>query len=177
MKLHGVLGVLLGLVLWTSASAAPITYQFDIHWTGGALAGTSDRGQVIIDNANCAGPCDGEFRPGDLASTLLGLTVEVAGQVFTALHDGEYPLFPVATFAAGTLVDLDFWASLGGFDLVLGMGLATHFRPEDSAGPDRSFGLITFLNRVPEPGTLALLSGALLAGTFVRRRNGRDRAA
>ena len=169
MRLHRALGGLLGLLLWTSATAAPLTYEFHLNWSAGPLAGTIDVGHLVIDGDDCAGSCSGVFSPGDAAATLLDLSIEVGGLLYTAIDDGLFPVFPQVTLSAGHLVNIDFEALVGGMQLVLFEGLATHFPPGFPSGPDRSFGFVSF---VPEPGTALLVASALLLVPALRRRSG-----
>ena len=175
MRLHRFVGGLVCAMLWASASAAPITFAFEVAWSAGPLAGTSNIGLVTVDGSDCPGGiCTGVFTPDNAANTLLNFGIQVDGRSFAAGDDGLFPAFPEVTFSGfGDITDINYDALVNGMNLVLFGGVATYFPPAFPGGPDRSFGFVTVIGQVGEPATAALLAGALLLAPWLRRRAAR----
>jgi hypothetical protein len=171
MRLHRIAAGLLCALLWTSAAAAPITFEFVVEWAAGPLEGSTDRGIVSADGDDCpGGVCTGVFSPADPAGTLLELTIEVDGRVYDIAADLGFPTFPQVTFSGlGAITNIDYEGLVSERQLVLSGGVATYFPPSFPGGPDRSFG---FFRQVSEPGSLALLGSALFLAPWLRRRVG-----
>lgn len=99
--------VILGIATIVTApvQASPVTYDFTVDVTQGALAGQSYSGTFSYDD---------EVLKGTGSETIgvnQGLTVcmNYFGQNYTEVNDRDYPNFPTIVFENGEIQYLDFW--------------------------------------------------------------------
>ena len=170
MKLLRIAGAVLGLLvapLAGVANAAPLFYHFNVDFASGPLSGKVFPGLISVDGNDCPGNvCSGVFSPNDVAHTLLGLDVNVNGIAFLASSDTGFPSFPHVSFASGALSFIDYDGVVNGNELQLfgafpppgntSPGPIALFIPVSGAS---SQGIVA----APEPGTMSLLIGALVA--------------
>ncbi len=85
--------------------AAPVSYDFTVKVTQGALAGQSFRGAFTYDDAS--------LRKTDIEElgVAQGLTVcmNYLGRTYTATDDSNYPAWPKLILEDGNIKQLDFW--------------------------------------------------------------------
>jgi hypothetical protein len=170
MKLLRIAGAVLGLLvapLAGVANAAPLFYHFSVGFASGPLSGNAAQGLITVDGNDCPGNvCNGQFSPNDVAHTLLGLDVNVNGIAFMASSDTGFPSFPHVSFASGRLSAIDYDGVVNGNELQL----FGSFPPPGNTSPGpialfipvsgpSSQGVVA----APEPGTVSLFAGALVA--------------
>jgi hypothetical protein len=152
--------------------AAPLFYDFFVHFTTGPLAGQTFTGDIAVDGNDCPGNiCTGTFAPNDPARTLLSLDITVASVSFTASDDSGFDTFPRAGFdASGQFNFLDYDGLVGGNELAVFGNLRNGTA---AAAFDPATGLTSLgtAAAAPEPGTVSLLGGALLAALALARRH------
>jgi hypothetical protein len=171
MKLLRIVGAVLGLLVAAfagAAHAAPIFYRFNVDFTSGPLSGKVFPGLITVDGNDCPGNvCSGLFSPSDVSHTLLGLDVNVNGIAFLASSDTGFPAFPHITFASGRLSAIDYDGLVNGNELQL----FGSFPPPGNTSPApialfipaAGFGSSQGIVAAPEPGTMTLFAGALVA--------------
>ena len=178
MKLLRIAGAVLGLLvapLAGVANAAPIFYNFSVNFASGPLAGQHRPGVITVDGNDCPGNiCSGTFSPGDVSHTLLGLDINVNGLAFMASSDTGFPTFPQISFNTGALSFIDYDGRVNGNELQLFGAFPPPGNP--SPGPIALFipvsgpasqGTVA----APEPGSMALFAGALMASlVWLRKR-------
>lgn len=176
MKLLGIAGIVLGLLiapLAGVANAAPLFYYFNVDFASGPLSGHLFPLIITVDGNDCPGNiCSGAFSPNDASHTLLGLDVNLNGIAFMASSDTGFPSFPHVSFASGRLSFIDYDGLVNGNELQL-FGA---FPPPGNTSPGpialfisasgaSSLGTVV----VPEPGTMSLFAGALVAALALGR--------
>jgi hypothetical protein len=87
------------------AQAAPVTYDFTVDVSQGALAGQSYSGTFSYDDSGLKGTGT------ETLGVSQGLTVcmNYFGRNYTQVNDRDYPNFPALVFENGTIQYLDFW--------------------------------------------------------------------
>ena len=182
MKSLRVRAVFFGLVLAAfagPASAFPEPYFFGINWDSGPLAGTLSTGLITTDSNGCPGNiCTGIFTTDNPAKTLLSFDITVGGIHFALANDTPPPApFPQVGFdSKGHLNFFNYDGLRSGNELfilgTLGLDASAAFLPAIGVS-STAFGLgaiVPIVPVVPEPGTFALLGGALVAALVLSRR-------
>lgn len=165
------------------AQAALVRINFALDFASGPLTGQTAFGNVDVDGQGCAGSvCNGTFTPAGPANGILGATgsllafdVTVDGVHFSAANDDLFPDFPVIELVNSVLTRIDF-ADFGGPPSLTIFGSASggwggSYR--DAAFDDSLIANVRQIgdaHLVPEPGSLMLVAGALLAALSATRR-------
>lgn len=155
-------------------SAVPLPFNFGVHFTTGPLSGQTSFGTITTDSNDCpANVCSGIFEPDLAARTLLSFNITVGGIAFSASSDGGFPAFPRVGFdATGHFASIDFDGVVAGNELAIVGSFNSNIPPVVTFDP--LVGLTSVgAAVVPEPCTLLLLAGGLLAvfGFSKRPRN------
>jgi hypothetical protein len=173
-----VLGLLLGALAATPASAAKITYEFSVTPTTGHLDGKTYSGSFSFDSAALTGLGTREITPGNGG---LSVTFTFDGTTYGTADAGGFPTFPEVTFRDGVLLGLSF-AAASTFSLG-----STASGYADGGVDFLYFGSAPFLSsnavtytlvteesvQVPAPMTLALLGAGLVGLGLAHRRRSR----
>jgi hypothetical protein len=188
-RIIGVASLTLGLglgLLAGPAEAALVRINFALDFGSGPLTGQSAFGNIDVDGQGCAGSvCNGTFTPAGPANGIVGATgsllafeVMVDGVRFSAASDDLFPDFPGIELVNGVLTRIDF-ADFGGPPSLTIFGSTSGGWGgvyKDAAYDDSLIADVRQIGDayvVPEPGTLLLAAGALLAAlSATRRRSG-----
>jgi len=159
-------------------SAVPLPFNFGLHFNSGPLTGQTSFGTVTLDSNDCpANVCSGVFEPDLAARTLLSFNITVGGIAFSASSDTGFPQFPQVTFdPTGHFSFINFDGLVAGNELTIFGSFAGNIPPVATFDP--AVGLTSIgAAVVPEPGSLMLLAGGLLAAFGLRKRFNRRRGA
>lgn len=168
-----------------AAQAGVVRFNFALDFAAGPLGGQSAFGSFDVDGADCAAlVCSGTFTPSGPGNpivgptgTLLAFSVVIDGVRFDIGSDDGFPDFPSVELQDSVLTRLDFMdfggpPSLTIFGSLLG-GWGGEYRDAffdaSQIGDVRQIGGAQAV-AIPEPATLLLVSGALLAGIPLTRR-------
>ena len=181
----GIASLSLGLMAG-SAQAALVRINFALDFSSGPLTGQTAFGNIDVAAQDCAGAvCNGMFTPAGLANGIIGATgslldfdVTVSGVRFNASSDDLFPDFPGIELTNSVLTRIDF-ADFDGPPSLLIFGSANggwggSYR--DAAYDDSLIANVRQIGDavlVPEPGSLLLVAGALLAALSTTRRRAR----
>jgi len=148
------------------ASAAPIFFNFHVDFTGGPLNHQTFFGNFSVDGNDCPGNvCTGNFTPANAAHTLLSFNITVAGSPFNLADDG----FTTVGLSSNLFTFVDYFGVNAAGNTLQILGNPTN--PGAAAAFITAAGVTSpGIARVPEPGTLALLGGALVAALAFRAR-------
>jgi hypothetical protein len=153
------------------SEGAPILFDFTVDFTSGDLAGQSFQGSLSVEGDDCpGGVCDGIFGPEPNPLNLLSFDITIDGEAFDLTDEIRSTGFPQVGFSGGNVVFISYLTALG-----VDPFLEILFSPPinvvnfDNPAGQRSTGIISAQQAVPEPATLTLLAGGL-AATLLRRR-------
>jgi hypothetical protein len=170
------LAAVLGLLSAVAGSAATLTFHGTV--LSGPSAGATATGFATWDETALTGIGIETLRHNQGAGPLLAVELNIFGQTFTASDDVDFSgTFPALLFNAGVPSLLDF--IIGSSNTppgVSSIGTGNIFQPAQLQGYDYFIEINVSgapTQVIPEPGTYALMGGALAGLLFLRRRASR----
>jgi hypothetical protein len=170
------LTTVLGVFAAVASSAATLTFHGTV--LSGPFAGTTATGSATWDETALTGIGDEILSHEQGGGSLLAVELNIFGQTFTAFDDIDFLAdYPQLQFFDGVPTLLDFLildpVALPG---VTSISTSTSIDPAVLQGYDYFIGINVEgapSQAIPEPGTYALMGGALAGLLFVRRRTSR----
>lgn len=171
----------LAILSFSVASAQPVYAALVTRDFSGTVTGTTAGNRFDIEVGDVFGvraTYDADLLTGIGDETLsptsdagLTLTIDIGPLRFEASDDSGFPLFPELEFFDGRLVDINFVAAIGEFQLIAGNGVFV------ITGIDDTIAVVSGSLVIPEPAALTLFGAGLAGIGLLRRRRTRLHAA